>query len=196
MNTTLFTAGAVRARVLEAAEVPALQRYFDANPEYALAIHGQPPRPDEAQQEFDDLPPAWMSFGERWVIGLFDEADAIVGTAFVLSDFLVAGVWHIGLFHLASERHGSGIAGAIHAAMEAWMRRRGARWLRLGVVQGNAKAEAFWAKMGYIETRKRVDVDTGVRRHTVRVCVKPLGDDSVEGYLALMERDRPGSELP
>jgi RimJ/RimL family protein N-acetyltransferase len=196
MDEPLFTAGAVRARVLRADEVPALQRLFEANPEYFLAIHGIPPRADEAQQEFDDVPPAWMNYGARWVIGLVDEAGALVGTAGVLSDFLVPGVWHVGLFMLASERHGSGLAAALYSAMEAWMQRGGARWVRLGVVQGNAKAEAFWAKMGFIETRKRFDADTGVRRHTLRVCVKPLAGQTVEGYLALMERDRPGSELP
>jgi GNAT superfamily N-acetyltransferase len=192
----LFVAGAVRARPLGADEVPALQRFFDANPEYFLAIHGIPPRRDEAQQEFDDAPPAWMNHAARWVIGLHDEADALVGTAGVLADFIVPGVWHIGLFMLASERHGSGLAGALYAAMESWMQRGGARWVRLGVVEGNAKAEAFWAKMGFVETRKRLNADTGVRRHTLRVCVKPLGSATIEGYLALMERDRPGSTLP
>jgi GNAT superfamily N-acetyltransferase len=193
---TLFTAGAVQARSLQAAELPGLQRYFEANSDYSIAIDGAPPRGDAAQREFEDLPPAWMTFTERWVIGVFDEAGAIVGTAVVLSDFMVAGVWHIGLFHLASERHGSGLAAALYGAMESWMQRGGARWLRLGVVLGNAKGEAFWAKMGYVETRRRDDVDTGVRRHSVRVCVKALGTESLEAYLALMARDRPGSELP
>ena len=77
------------------------------------------------------------------------------------------------------------------------MRRGGARWLRLGVVLGNARAEAFWQRVGYAEVRQRLNVDTGGRLNTIRVMVKPLGLDACfDDYLAMVCRDRPESGLP
>lgn len=194
----LFESAAIGARRLAAHEVPALQAFFEANPEYFQSINGRPPLSDEAQTEFDELPPAHLGFGERWMLGLFDRRDGqLVGVAALLSDFVAAGVWHVALFLLASHLHGQGRAGELYAAMETWMRQGGARWLRLGVVAGNAKAERFWAKLGYLEVRRREGIDTGGRINTLRVLVKPLAEGvSLDAYLELMARDRLGSLLP
>src|SRR6185503_9869809 len=102
-----------------------------------------------------------------------DQADAMVAMANVVSDFLAAGVWHIGLFIVATERHGSGDAQALYRGLEAWARSNGAAWLRLG----------------FIETRTRL-VDMGQRTNTVRVMIKPLAGGTLEQYLSLVERDR------
>jgi GNAT superfamily N-acetyltransferase len=193
MEEELFVAGGCRARVLAAADTPAVQRLFDATPGYFLVVHGIPARPDEAQQAFDAHPPAWMTHGPRVMIGFDDGSGAPVAVADLLPDFLVPGVWHLGLLLVGAPHQGTGLAHTLYAALEAWVQRRGARWMRLVVVAGNTRAEAFWARCGYVEARRRHDVDTGVRRHTVRVCVKPLGDATLDDYLARMERDRPDS---
>ncbi len=191
----LFAARGLHARELSAADVPAMQSFYVANPEYLLAINGRGPAPDEAQREYDDLPPAHLPHGRRWRLGLFDDSGSLQGLAFVLSDFVAAGVWHIGLYIVATRLHGSGVAGAMYDALEAWMRDAGARWLRLGVVAGNARAEAFWRRCGYVEVRQRHGVDTGGRINSLRVLVKPLAGGSLSEYLALVERDRPDSTL-
>ena len=74
--------------------------------------------------------------------------------------------------------------------IESWALANGARWMRLGVVQGNTRAERFWASLGYIEMRTRTAVVMSRKTNTVRVMVKPLSSD-LERYLALMPRDRP-----
>ena len=191
----LFAARGLHARELTAADVPAMQSFYEANPEYLLAINGRGPAADEARREYDDLPPAHLPHGRRWRLGLFDAAGTLQGLAFVLSDFVAAGVWHIGLYIVATRLHGSGVAGALYAALEAWMRDAGARWLRLGVVVGNARAEAFWRRQGYVEVRQRHGVDTGGRINSLRVLVKPLVDAPLSEYLAQVARDRPDSEL-
>jgi len=78
-------------------------------------------------------------------------------------------------------------------ALEAWMKRNGARWIRLGVVAGNARAERFWARAGFVETRVREGVTLGRRVNTVRVLVKPLAGRPLADYLALVARDNPGA---
>jgi len=146
----VFRGDGWRADVLSTGDIPALQRFFEANPEYFLAITGEPPRADEARQEFDDLPPAHMTFGGRWLLRFTDARGELIGTASLLSDFLAPGVWHIGLFVVATALHGRGVAAALYRGLEEWMAGEGAQWIRLGAVVGNARAEGFWRRHGYL----------------------------------------------
>jgi len=194
---TLRRVDGITCSVIDEADLPALQAFFEANPEYFFTVGGEPPRSDEARQEFDDRPPEGMSYGGIWLLGFHDEAKGeLVAMASIMGDFLAPSVWHIGLFVVASSLHGSGVAARLYAALEDAMRERGARWIRLGAVIGNDKAERFWRKQGYIELRKRHGIEMGVRVNDLFVFVKPLGELGVEAYLQRVERDRPESVAP
>ena len=189
--SALFTAGAFRALEMTAADIPALQRFFEANPEYHRDVTGEPPGPDEAQKEFDLALPAGWPFEKRWLLKLVDSDGAMIGIVDLISNLFVSGVWHVGLFMVATSLHGGGAARALYDALEAWMRERGARWLRLGVVVGNSRAERFWEKTGYQDVRKREGVEMGKRINTLRVMAKPLAEADWAAYLASVPRDRP-----
>ena len=190
-QSPVFHAGRFRVVELGTADIPALQTFFEANPEYFLAVAGQPPRHDEAREEFNDQVPAGMPFRKRWLFGFIDEADAMVGMASIVSDLLAEHVWHIGLFVVATSLHGSGTAMVIHEHIESWMRMQGAEWMRLGVVEGNRRAERFWEKAGYIDVHKRTGVEMGSRVNTLRIMVRPLAGGTRDDYWALVARDRP-----
>jgi len=183
----LFSAGGLRAQALDASELPELQRFFEANPLYFETVNGAPPRPDEAAQEFHDRPPAHMPYDRVWVIGVRDDAGDLVAMASVLENLLAPEVWHIGLYIVATHLHGSGSAAALHDGLQAWIVANGARWIRLGVVAGNARALRFWTKLGYVEVRQRQGMS---------LRVKTLGDASLADYLQRVERDRPESTSP
>jgi ribosomal protein S18 acetylase RimI-like enzyme len=110
----------------------------------------------------------------------------------VVSDLLAPGVWHIGLFMIASTLQGSGAAQALYEELEHWARGLGAQWLRLGVVEGNARAERFWESRAFVEVRKRDGVEMGAKINTLRVMAKPLAGGTPAEYFALVARDRPG----
>ncbi|MDN3922822.1 GNAT family N-acetyltransferase [Roseateles violae] len=194
MDSGLFSieGGAVTARALAAADVPALQRFFEANPDYFVLTGGAPPGANEAQSEMDDLPPAGMSYTGRWVIGFADAGGGLQAMASLLSDFLAPRVWHLGLFIAATSLHGSGRPQAFYDALERWMNGQGAQWLRLGVVIGNARAERFWHRQGFVQTRERGPLTIGQRQQMLRVMVKPLAGGTPAQYLTLVARDRPG----
>ena len=188
----LFGAGGFRAFEMHAEDVPALQRFMDANPEYYLAVTGEAPGDREAQEQFHDAPPADWPHTKLWPIRFLTQGGSIVAMANLVSDLLAPGVWHIGLFIVATALHGSGAAQAMYGQLEAWTHAQGAQWLRLGVVAGNARAERFWERAGYVEVRDRGGIRLGARTHTVRVMVKPLAGGTLPQYLALVVRDRPG----
>ena len=168
-----------------------LQQFYEANPAYFDAVQGEPAGPNEAHETLhDELPGGWP-FTKIWLIGYLDADDTLMAMAHVVSDLLAPDVWHIGLFIVATARHGSGEAQALYRGLEAWAAANGARWLRLGVVEGNLRAERFWESLGYQQVRTRLDVVMGQRTNTLRVMVKPLFGASLEHYLSLVERDRP-----
>lgn len=187
----LFETDRHRAVELGREHLSVLQAFIAANPEYYLETSGAPPLPTQAQEEFDyDLPAEW-TFRKKWVLAFLDADDRVIGMCGLISDLFAPGVWHIGLFVVATTLHGRGTAQKLYRALEAWIHGRGGRWIRLGVVEGYARAERFWERLGYVEVRKRHGVAMGQRTHTVRVMVKPLASDTLSAYLELVARDRP-----
>jgi ribosomal protein S18 acetylase RimI-like enzyme len=190
-RTTLFAAGRFRAFEMGDADVPALQAFFEGNPEYYLIVGDQPPKSDEAHEEVHGPLPEGWSYTKKWIIGFADDAGALAGMANVVSDLLAPRVWHIGFFIVATTLQGSGAAQELYEALERWMRDQGATWLRLGVVDGNTRAERFWKAQGYVEVRKRTGIEMGARVNTVSVMVKSLADGTLGDYLAVVGRDKP-----
>ena len=89
-----------------------------------------------------------------------------------------------------------GTAASLYAGLEGWMQQQGARWVRLGAVAGNARAERFWERRGFAEVRRREGLQLGKLVQTVRVFVKPVSTSGMQDYLSLVVRDRPESLLP
>jgi GNAT superfamily N-acetyltransferase len=189
----LFPSGPYRALEIGAADVATLQEFYESNPEYFLAVSGDAPAPNEAIEEFHATMPAQWPYEKKWLMFFVDDRDAVVAMADVVSNLFTNGVWHVGLFIVATSLHGRGAAQSLYADLESWMRGRGARWLRLGVVEGNSRAERFWEKSGYIDIRKRHGVEMGKQVNTLRVMAKPLAGGSISEYLAAVARDRPES---
>jgi GNAT superfamily N-acetyltransferase len=135
-----------------------------------------------------------MPYRAMCLLGFYDEKDgALVGVATIVGDFLQPHVWHVGLFVVATALHGSGVAHALYRKLEGWMIGAGARWLRLGVVQGSVRAERFWARCGYVQVRERGPVAMGRKTNLLGVMAKPLAGGTIDEYLALVERDRPSA---
>jgi GNAT superfamily N-acetyltransferase len=181
----------LRAIVLDADAVPRLQRFFEANPDYFLAVNGEVAGPGEAHEEVYGTLPAGWPFTRKWVVGLVDGDGVVVAMLNVVSDLLAAGVWHIGLFMVDGAARGSGLAQALLGRLERWAAAGGASWLRLGVIAGNARAERFWARAGFVEVRRREGVAMGRKVNTVRVMAKSLVGEGLPAYLVRVPRDRP-----
>lgn len=192
----VFASPGLQAHELQAHEVPLLQAFFDANPAYFQVVNGRPAEADEAQREFDEDPPAHLSWTRRWFMGLFEPDGTLAGSAIVVSDLCAPGVWHLALFVVATRLHGGGLAQQTYEALEHWVRGQGAAWMRLGVVHVNGRARRFWQRQGFVDLRLRQGVDTGGRLNDVHICCKPLAGGSTDDYLRLVPRDTPGSTLP
>jgi GNAT superfamily N-acetyltransferase len=172
-------------------DVPLLQAFFDANPDYFRATSGEPAGPDEAHEEMHEPLPEGWPFTKQWRLGWRAADGALIAMANVTADLLAVGVWHIGLFIVATAQHGSGDAQKLYQDLERWAAANDAAWLRLGVVLGNTRAERFWERIGFQEVRRRHDIRMGLRDNTIRVMMKPLRGGTVAEYVQAVPRDRP-----
>lgn len=169
---------------------PLLQTFFDQNPAYFLATSGEPAGPGEAVEEIaNELPDGWR-FTKKLAIGYAEVDGALAALANVIIGLFAPSVFHIGTFIVATKRHGTGDAQLLYAGLEQWAASNGAAWLRLGVAQGNTRAERFWIAQGYVPVRERSGIQIGSRLVTVQTMVKPLTGNSFESYLTLVPYDR------
>lgn len=180
-----------RACSIGVADAAALQAFLERNPGYSRLVSGRDWLPDEARTELESLPPPDWPQGPTLGLAVLADDGAWLGFLVLTQDLLALGVWHIALFLIDEALWGSGLAGAVHTGLEQRARAAGARWLRLGVVQGNRRAERFWTRMGYRRLRLRTGVTMGLRVQDLQVMAKPLGEASLADYLALVARDRP-----
>jgi hypothetical protein len=112
---------------MTAGGIPRLQEFFESNPEYSIAVDGRPPGPGRAREVFESLPPPGWPFEKKWVLDFSGPDGRMIGMADVISNLFVPGVWHIGLFVIATPLHGGGAARLIYEGLEDWMRDSGAR---------------------------------------------------------------------
>jgi GNAT superfamily N-acetyltransferase len=171
-----------------------LQRFFEANPAYFVAVQGEPAMPNEASEEIAGELPADLVYSRKWIVGYVATDGELAAMANLLSDIFVPSVWNLSTFIVATSRHGTGDGQALYHSLENWMVHNGARWLRLGVVKGYERAERFWLSRGFKQIRERSGYQIGRQVNVVRVMCKPLAGGTVAEYLSLVPRDRPGPQ--
>lgn len=180
----------IRVVELLGGDTAELQIFFDQAPEYFIAVNGEPATPTEAHEELQGYLPAGWSCSRMYWLGYRDADDQLISVVNIAADLLAVGVWHIGLLLVHTRLHGTGLAQRLHADLEAWAISKGAQWLRLTVVVGNAKAERFWPKLGYRPVRIREGIIMGRQVNTVSIQVKPVAGGSLHEYLERVPRDR------
>ena len=187
----LFEANGIRAIPLVLDDAPMLQQFFDENPEYFLIVSGKVASPNAAREQLEGDVPAEFRYTRQFAIGFIDLEQRLIGMADVVSDLMVPGVWHIGLFMVATEGRGRGLGSSLYLAMERWSEAAGARWIRLGVVVGNGVAERFWKRHNFSQLSVRQGVLIEGKLNDLRVMAKPLGENQLSDYRALVLRDQP-----
>ena len=161
-------------RPLTEQDRPALQRLLEASPEYFGMAYGHPARPQEAELQWLDEPPAHLGFSARHLLGLVDRHGELQAFVESLDDMIAPGVAHLGFFVIHPSHWGTGLAARVYSAWEAGARARGADVIRLGVLEENLRGQQFWLRQGYLKLREREGVEMGSKVHRLWVMAKPL----------------------
>ncbi|MDX5930771.1 GNAT family N-acetyltransferase [Acidiphilium acidophilum] len=134
--------------------------------DYAELVTGLPPTSRDGDCFFDDLPPG-RTTASMLKLGISDDRDRLIALLDVVMDYPDAGVWYVGLLLIHPEFRRQGLGRSLVNGLASHARAQGAASLRLGVVEANAPALAFWLRLGFRAIGDAPDHHIGVRVHRV-----------------------------
>lgn len=148
-----------------------LQDLFERSADYFQTVFGLPVGPAEAQSAFLALP-EHKTYDDKFLLGIIDDQDVLVGHLDLIRDHPDDGVWTIGVFLLAPDVRGSGLGTEILERTAQWAATRGARTLRIDVVDWNERGLRFLERAGF----RRAEAIDGYT------------SGALEGQLVILER--------
>lgn len=151
---------------LSEADAPAVARLFDRCLDYFLLQDGVAPTLADAHDLFKDVPSA-KDAHDQTVLGWRSD-DGLCGVAAILRDYPADGTWYLGFMIVDATQRGRGLGRSIYSAIENWATARGAREIRLAVLEANQRGERFWRSLGFAE-RRRLRPDTFKMRSHRRI---------------------------
>ena len=144
--------GGLEARVLERADLPALQDLLERCADFVTLDEGAPAGPGAAEEALEAVPPGHAR-EDQIVFGLGGaRLDGMLG---VLRSYPAPGEWWIGTFMLDPAARNRGLGAAIIADFEGWLRGQGCAAVYLAVLERNPDAQRFWERVGYRELDRR-----------------------------------------
>jgi diamine N-acetyltransferase len=150
-----------------------LQRVVEAAPRFAQLLSGASPGPHEGE-EILSLLPEGKTADEKFVYAVELEG-VCIGCVDLIRDYPDTNTAHIGLLLLAQAYEGCGLGSASLAHIEALVR----TWpecsrLRVGIVERNARALAFWTRHGFVPTGESKPYGVDPIGSRVLIYAKPL----------------------
>jgi ribosomal protein S18 acetylase RimI-like enzyme len=119
---------------------------------------------ESAKEFFDALPPGKIP-ADKHTLGIYDEADQLVGLVDLAKNYPTVDTWFLGLLLLIPSVRGKGFGHCVHQEIVKIVQGKGAQKLRLGVLANNPQALKFWHSLGY-ETLKQTK-QLGSRENSV-----------------------------
>lgn len=154
--------------LLSIEDAKALQALYDQCVDYMLLVDGHPAGKNAAEEELQDLPPG-KSMDDKFMFGIFDAMNELVGVLDVLRGYPGEGTWWIGLLLLAPELRSQGIGKKVLQGLADHIKALGGKAIMLGVVEENERAYQFWRKVGFEFVRETEPRQLGNKTQTVRV---------------------------
>ncbi len=153
---------------LTSQDAPVLQRLFEKCQDYMLLVDGHPAVPNAAVGEFQDRPPG-KSIEDKFLFGIVDSHNELVGELDVLRAYPEEDTWWIGLLLLNPAVRSQGIGEKVLEGFVDYVRANDGKAIMLGVVAENKSAYRFWIRMGFEWVFDREPQHFGRKTHIVQV---------------------------
>lgn len=154
-----------------------LQRLFEECEAYFDLVFGLPVGPAEVQSAFIALPEG-KTYEDKYLLGVIDDADRMVGHIDAVKDYPAPGDWSIGILLLAPGVRGRGLGTSLYDGLRQWARSQGANALRIGVVEWNEAALGFCESFGLARTNVIPNHRSGQKCGNLVVFRDPLSEVS------------------
>lgn len=135
--------------------------------DYYILHDGILPSTKEVKEIFTAIPPN-KSYDDKFVLGIFDYSNELIGIIDIVKDFPIIGEWMLGLMLIEPEARGNRLGKIVHKSLVAWAKKLGAKSFRIGVIEYNYKGINFWSTLGYTRI-KEVNMDFIAKTHIVNV---------------------------
>ena len=151
----------------------AIQELYEKCLDYMLLVDGHPASPNSGEEEFQDVPPG-KSHDDKFVFGIVNQQNELVGLLDVLRWYPDETTWWIGLLLFAPEVRSQGLGQKVLQGFAEYVRASGAQGIMLGVVDENKLAYKFWSRMGFEFVHMRKPQQFGDKTQTVSVMRRML----------------------
>ena len=149
-------------------DIGAIQGLFEKCLDYMLLVDGHPADPNAVEEEFQEVPPGKPQ-EDKFVFGIVNRQNELVGLLDVLRWYPDETTWWIGLLLFASEVRSQGLGQKVLQGFAEYVQASGAQGIMLGVVDENKLAYKFWSRMGFEFVRKTEPRQFGDKTQTVIV---------------------------
>lgn len=149
-------------------DVEDLQKLCESCLDYYELIGNKSVDPFAAKEIFEDLAPG-KKYEDKIVIGMYSEDGSIIGVIEGFMDYPEKKTWYIGLMMVAPEFRKRGTGKKFYKGFERWTKIHDVKNIKLGVLEENKTAFAFWGKMGFQTIKKIENYKIGNIETTVSV---------------------------
>lgn len=150
-------------RALEERDAAPLQALFDEDPEYFLGMNGR----EIPVAEIRAAIPPGRSRDDKFLF-VIERAGRLAGMIDLIRGYPEPATWHLGFLFIAKAFRAAGLGRTTLRALYDHVGAQGAKVLRLGVVEANARARWLYATEGFVfETMREVDPAVNRLRRTL-----------------------------
>ena len=121
--------------------------------DYFYLAEGKPADGSNVKELFEELPPG-KQIHDKEIYGLFHQGE-MLGVVDLVKDFPEKDEWIIGLLLLDPSVRNKGLGSAMHKVILEDALERGAKKLRVGVLEQNNQGFNYWEKLGYNEISRK-----------------------------------------
>lgn len=103
---------------------------------------------DEIDNLFFSLPPN-KEYKDKFVLGIFDKLNKLVGIIDIVKNFPKNSQWIIGLMLIEPKERNKNLGKTVHKIIVDFAITLGANSFRVGVINENTMGKNFWTNLGY-----------------------------------------------
>ena len=135
-------------RTIDLGALEAVQTLCETCADFFWLVEGSTVAPGAGLDIFESLPPG-RSIEDKFVYGLFNRQNDLLGVLEGLRHYPDEGTWWIGLLLLAPDARQHGLGRKIVQCFFEAVRLAGGTAVQLGVVEDNQAGYRFWRRVGF-----------------------------------------------
>jgi len=151
----------MKIKIIDETHVNEIQNLCFNCSDYFLMEQGKIANSDEGINILKAIPPN-KTLEEKYVYGLFNETENLVGLMDINKDYPEKNTWMLGLLLIDPAERRKGLGRDFHEEIKAIVKAEKGSKIRIGVLEENKSVIIFWNNLGYkFINKSRLERDSG-----------------------------------